>query len=92
MKNTLAVAMGAAALAIGPLQPIDAQQGTAAGACRISGRATSGATPLPGVTVTVQTGDAIKGATSTDPDGTYHVSLPAGTYRLVGRADWIRAR
>ena len=82
MKNALAAALGAAALALGPMGPVDAQQGTVAGACRISGRATSAATPLPGVTVTVQTDGAVKGATSTDPDGTYHVNLPPGTYHL----------
>ena len=82
MKNAWAVALGAAALAIGPLGPIDAQQGAPSGVCRVSGKATSGTTPLPGVTVTVKSGDAVKGATSTDPDGSYHVNLPAGAYRL----------
>ena len=82
MKNAWAVALGAAALAIGPLSPIDAQQGAPSGVCRVSGKATSGATPLPGVTVTVKSGDTVKGATSTDPDGSYHVNLPAGAYRL----------
>ena len=83
MKNAWAVALGAAVLAIGPLNPIDAQQGTTSGVCRVSGRATSGATPLPGVTVIVKSGEAVKGATSTDPDGSYHVNLPAGAYRLT---------
>ena len=83
MKNALAVALGAAALALGPMNPIDAQQGARRVPCRISGSATSGATPLPGVTVIVESGGAVKGATSTDPDGTYHVNLPAGTYRLT---------
>jgi hypothetical protein len=82
MKNVWAVALGAATLAISPLSPIDAQQGAASGACRISGRATSGATPLPGVTVIVKSDDVVKGATSTDLDGTYHVNVPAGTYHL----------
>jgi trimeric autotransporter adhesin len=82
MKNALAAALGAATLVIGPMRPIDAQQGAAPGACRISGRAMSATTPLPGVSVIVQTDGAVKGATSTDPDGTYHVILPAGTYKL----------
>ena len=60
---------------------------TVAGACRISGRATSAATPLPGVTVTVQTDGAVKGATSTDPDGTYHVHPAARNVSSVRRAD-----
>ncbi len=82
MKSAWAVVVGAAVLAIGPLNPIDAQQGAVAGACRISGKATSGTTPLPGVSVTVQADGAVKGATSTDTDGTYHVNLPIGSYRL----------
>jgi hypothetical protein len=82
MKSAWAVVVGAAVLAIGPLNPIDAQQGAVAGACRISGKATSGTTPLPGVSVTVQADGAVKGATSTDTDGTYHVNLPTGSYRL----------
>ncbi|MEO7275360.1 MAG: carboxypeptidase regulatory-like domain-containing protein, partial [Vicinamibacterales bacterium] len=83
MKNALAAALGAAALALGPMGPVDAQQGAVAGACRISGRATSATTPLPGVTVTIQADGAVKGSTSTDPDGTYRVNLSAGTYHLV---------
>src|SRR4051812_27309587 len=82
MKNALAAALGAAALALGPMGPVDAQQGAVVGGCRISGRATSAATPLPGVTITVEAAGAVKGATSTEPDGTYRVNLPAGTYHL----------
>jgi len=82
MKNALAAAMGAAALALGPMGPVDAQQGAVAGACRISGRATSATTPLPGVTITLQVDGAVKGATSTEPDGTYRVNLPPGSYHL----------
>src|SRR3954452_7843387 len=82
MKNALAAALGAAALALGPMGPVDAPQGAVAGASRISGRAASGGTPLPGVTVTVQSDGAVKGATSTDPDGTYRVNLAAGTYHM----------
>ncbi len=82
MKNALAAALGAAALALGPMGPVDAQQGAVAAACRISGRASSAATPLPGVTVIVQAGGVVRGATSTDPDGTFRVNLPAGTYHL----------
>ena len=91
MKNAWAVALGAAALAIGPLNPIDAQQGAPSGVCRVSGRATSGATPLPGVTVTVKSGEAVKGATSTDPDGSYHVNLPAGRLSAHRRSHRVRA-
>ena len=57
--------------------PLDAWQQSAPAACRISGRATSGTLPLPGVAVVIAAGDTVKAATSTDPDGTYHVSLQA---------------
>jgi hypothetical protein len=63
--------------------PVDAWQQAAAGTCRISGRVVSGAVPLPGVSVLVRMGDVVKTATSTDPDGTYHVVLPAGAYDLT---------
>ena len=90
MKNALAVAMGAAALAIGPLQPIDAQQGAAAGACRISGRATSGATPLPGVTVTAAGGRRRQGR-DLDRSGRHLSRQPAGRHLSARRrADRLR--
>ena len=66
--------------------------GGAAGACRISGRATSGTTPLPGVAMVVQAGDAVKTATSTDTDGTYRLTLPAGDLPRDRRADRLRRR
>ena len=50
--------------------------------CRITGHATSGSTPLPGVAMTIKSGDAIKGATSTDVDGGFAFSLTAGQYTL----------
>ncbi|MDQ3486372.1 MAG: TonB-dependent receptor [Acidobacteriota bacterium] len=48
----------------------------------MSGRVTSGATPLPGVALVVTTGTAVAAATSTEPDGTYQLALPAGTYQV----------
>ena len=65
----------------GPSVELDAQQ--APGACRISGRATSGGTALPGVSMVVRSGDAVKTATSSDTDGTYRLSLPPGAYRVT---------
>jgi trimeric autotransporter adhesin len=62
---------------------LGAQQPPASGVCRISGRAQSGGTPLPGVSVVVRSGDAVKAATSSDTDGTYRLALPAGEYRLT---------
>ena len=56
------------------------QQSAAAGSCRVSGRAASASTPLPGVSIVFRAGDAVKGATSSEPDGTFHLALPPGTY------------
>jgi hypothetical protein len=60
-----------------------AMLGTAIGAqspqrCRIDGRVTSSNIPLPGVSILVRTSDALAGATSTDVDGRYSVSMPSG--------------
>jgi len=69
------------ALAFGWRGPVDAWQ-QAEGTCRVSGRALSGAAPLPGVSVMVKSAGTVKAATSTDPDGTYRVALTFGTYDL----------
>src|SRR5216684_2911581 len=51
--------------------------------CRIGGRVTSGNVPLPGVSVVVHVGDALRAATSTDLDGTYAILFaPNATYHL----------
>src|SRR4029077_6554345 len=51
--------------------------------CRIVGRVTSGNVPLPGVSVVVHVGHALKAATSTDLDGTYAIFFtPNATYHL----------
>src|SRR5579863_9785998 len=54
-----------------PAQP--ATLSPAAPRCRIGGRVTSGNVPLPGVSVVVHVGDALRAATSTDLDGTYTI-------------------
>ena len=66
-------------LALAWMNPLDARQG--AGTCRISGRATSGATALPGVAIIVKTGDSSR-ATSTEADGAYSLSVAPGPYVL----------
>src|SRR4029453_13338144 len=71
------------ACAFGWMGSVDAWQQAAPGWCRISGRATSGSIPLPGVSIVAAAGDAIKAATSSDPDGTYHLALPIGPYTLA---------
>src|SRR5882672_5235087 len=70
------------ALAFGWRGPVDAWQ-QAEGTCRISGHALSGSAPLPGVSVLVKSAGAVKAASSTDPDGTYRVALPFGTYDVT---------
>jgi trimeric autotransporter adhesin len=82
---TLSISRTAAGLGVGVLlavaltPPLDARQG--AGACRISGRAASGTTPLPGVAIAIRTGD-ITHATSTETDGGYSIAVPPGQYTL----------
>ena len=62
--------------AVALMAPLDARQAPGSGACRISGRATSGTTALPGVSVTIRAADVLKGATSTEIDGGYAITLP----------------
>src|SRR5690349_21159176 len=59
---------------------IDARQAAAQATCRITGRATSGQQPLPGVAIAIKSGTALKAATSTDQDGTYGITLTPGQY------------
>ncbi len=51
--------------------------------CRVEGRIRSGATPLPGVSLSLQRDDALRPATSTDRDGKYTLILRPGTYHLA---------
>ena len=71
------------AIAFGWMGPVDASHQSSAGQCRISGRAVSGAVALPGVSMVVRAGDVVKTATSTAPDGSYHLEVPAGAYVLM---------
>ena len=50
--------------------------------CAIAGRVTSGAAPLPGVSIVAMAGERVIGATSTEPDGRYRLALPPGSYEL----------
>ena len=70
-------------IAITLMNPLDAWQAAGTGTCRISGRATSGATPLPGVAITIKAGDAVRVATSTEPDGGFAINLAPGEYTLT---------
>ena len=52
--------------------------------CRVEGHVTSGNLPLPGASVVVQVGDAVKAATSTDADGKFTIAFsPNATYHLA---------
>jgi hypothetical protein len=76
------VLISATSAAIGVIYPLDAQQQPAA-TCRVSGRATVGTAPLPGVSiVALGAASAVAGATSTETDGTYQLAVPPGAYQL----------
>src|SRR5437588_2234350 len=67
------------ALAFAFMNPLGAQQAPA-GVCRLTGRVTSGTTPLPGVAIAVKAGDVVKGITSTETEGGFGLTLTPGTY------------
>jgi hypothetical protein len=73
------IVAGVAAMAL-VLVRVDARQ---AASCRVGGRAASGTTPLPGVSIAALSDNAVKGATSTDVDGTYQLLIPPGTYQIA---------
>jgi len=61
-----------------------AEQTAAPNTCRITGKVTSGARPLPGVVVLVRDGDRLAAATSTEIDGSYSTRVAALTsYQLT---------
>jgi trimeric autotransporter adhesin len=62
----------------GPSQP--AQTGAR---CRVEGHVRSGSVPLPGASIVVEVGDALKATTSTDVDGKYTIAFsPNATYHI----------
>ncbi|HKW01734.1 MAG TPA: hypothetical protein VJN96_18035, partial [Vicinamibacterales bacterium] len=51
--------------------------------CRVTGRALSGTTALPGVAIVVHVGEAVKAATSTDAEGKFTILFgPSATYHV----------
>src|SRR5918993_3443443 len=62
------------------LGPVRAEQGPAS--CKVTGRVTSGTTPLPGVSIVALRDTAVGAATSTETDGSYQFALAPGSYRL----------
>ena len=69
-------------MALALMNPLDARQAPGRGACRISGHAMSGTTPLPGVAIAVKTANTLRVATSTEIDGGYALNLPPGEYTI----------
>jgi hypothetical protein len=69
------------------MRPLDAQQD---GTCRVAGKATSGSTPLPGVSITASVDGSPKYTTSTDVDGTYHLALTPGAYQISAELTGFR--
>src|SRR3954468_14396973 len=81
-RDTAGLAAALMAL-IAVMAPLDARQATGTAACRLTGRATSGATPLPGVALTIRAGDTTKAATSAELDGSYAINVAPGQYTLT---------
>src|ERR1700674_27017 len=65
-------------------QPSALSQPAQTGArCRVEGHVRSGNVPLPGTSIVVQVGDALKATTSTDVDGKYTIAFsPNATYHI----------
>ena len=80
-RTTSLLAFGLTAAVL--LMPsLDARQAVPAGMCRVDGKATSGTTPLPGVSLIFKTGETAAAATSTEADGRYQAVMKPGTYHL----------
>ncbi len=78
------IAAGVAAATTGASARPQTSPAPAAPACRVEGRVTSGRDPLPGVSVVVRVGDAVKAATSTDVEGHYTILFaPNATYTIT---------
>jgi trimeric autotransporter adhesin len=79
-------AVSAAAIVFVAGAGVRAQQAppaAAAAACTISGTISGLGGPLPGVSITVRSGDTVRTAASTDIDGTFKVTLPDASYQLT---------
>ena len=80
--STRVAAAAGVALAIASFVPLGANQSAPQATCHISGRATSGGHPLPGVAIIAAAQGAAGAVTSTDADGTYRLNLPQGAFVL----------
>src|SRR5437899_2851371 len=78
----MALAFSSRPVAIGGSQTAAAQPASAR--CRVDGRVTSGAVPLPGVSIGIRAGEATRAATSTELDGRYSLLFtPNATFHLI---------
>ena len=76
-------AVSAAAIVFVAGAGVRAQQAPPApAACTISGTISGLGGPLPGVSITVRSGDTVRTAASTGIDGTFKLSLPDASYQL----------
>ena len=82
LRDPALLALGLTALVL-LMPPVDARQAVPAGMCRVDGKATSGATALPGVSLIFASGETAAAATSTEADGRYQAILKPGAYRLT---------
>src|SRR6476660_1980595 len=77
-RNALAALIVAASLGV----VLAAAQQPVEPSCRIAGVARGAGVALPGVSISVLAGDAVRTASATQGDGKYRISLAPGTYRL----------
>jgi hypothetical protein len=80
MVNRFALVAVCTAVVARVMVPLDAEQ---TAICSVAGRAKSGSTLLPGVSIAASVDGSPKYATSTDVDGTYQLLLPSGNYRIT---------
>ncbi|HXG54092.1 MAG TPA: hypothetical protein VNJ03_01820, partial [Vicinamibacterales bacterium] len=69
----LVALVAAASSAVGMTYPLDAQRASAT--CRLTGRASHGSAPLPGVSLVALARGTVVATTSTDPDGSYQITI-----------------
>src|SRR5262245_7978254 len=71
---------GGVVLGVSFMAPLGARQAPAA--CRIIEHSAGGTTALPGVSITLKSGDTTKLVTSTEIDGTFAINVTPGQYTL----------
>jgi hypothetical protein len=87
MRGRLLGAVGGFLLGLGALvtgqTPQNAPSPETPPSCVVSGRITSGGTPLPGVSLVAMRDGRLVAATSTDANGAYRLRVAPGDYRLT---------